>query len=223
MTGSLTIPAPPQEEPPGSMCRCRHRRHALPCQLVPGQKQPSDRGPAPPPAASLPRPAEPPPAGLSRTPSPARDDRRGPPAGKQIPSRKVIAAETPLLRNTHRSILSSDCRRSRDNARAPIARFCFCWLGCVRMASPWLHAAGSMGSDGGGPGLPSDSACRRVCRWVQASGRACRSAVLAARSGQQPWPSVAVGYGIGRTPSCRRSPRVSLSDHFSAILPFSMR
>jgi winged helix-turn helix protein len=36
-------------------------------------------------------------------------------------------------------------------------------------------------------------------------------------------PSVAVGYGFGRTPSCCRRPRMSLSDHFSAILPFSMR
>jgi hypothetical protein len=31
------------------------------------------------------------------------------------------------------------------------------------------------------------------------------------------------GYGAGSAPSCRRNPRASLSDHFSAILPFSMR
>jgi len=54
------------------MRRCRNPGHDLPCQLVPGQKRPSDRGPAPTPAASLARFTEPPPAGPSHPPSPAR-------------------------------------------------------------------------------------------------------------------------------------------------------
>src|SRR6266571_391332 len=51
MTGNLTIPAPPQEERPGSLRRCRNPGHDLPRQLVPGHKRPSDRGPAPAPGS----------------------------------------------------------------------------------------------------------------------------------------------------------------------------
>jgi len=76
MTGNPTIPAPPQEERPGSICRCRNRGHALPCQLVPARSDPATAARRPPPAANLARVAEPPPAGLSRPPSPARNDRR---------------------------------------------------------------------------------------------------------------------------------------------------